>query len=192
MALVEILTEQQRKKRGWKRVFNLLLVASFLIVGVYLYVIEQHYQVNKWHAWVDNSGEQFTQQYSVILGDTLASKESSRLVPIINNIALQPGVIEVVLFSPDGQAINNDSWLTSQHLLYNHRESSPQIYVEELWADEQLQGYLRVTLNRQHLIRELMPVVQASYRPFIIAGVLLLLLGMLTGRRIALWHYKNR
>ncbi|BDX07209.1 hypothetical protein [Planctobacterium marinum] len=192
MALVEILTEQQRKKRGWKRVFNLLLVASLLIVGVYLYVVEQHYQISKWHTWVDNRGQQFTAQYSTILGDALAKQGTARLEPIISNISQQPGVIEVVLFSPDGLAINNDTWLTSQHLLYNHRDSSPQIYVEELWANEQLQGYLRITLNRQHLIQALMPVVQASYRPFIIAGVLLLILGMLAGRRFALWHYKNR
>lgn len=191
MALVEILTEQQRKKRGWKRVFNLILAAAFITVGLYLYVVEQHYQIGKWHNWVDKTGEQVTSQYSALLGNALAEENQSLLTQIINNITQQAGVIEVALFSPDGQAMHNEQWLSSQHLLYTHRDTSAQIYVQELWSNEQLQGYLRVTLNRQHLIQQLMPVVQASYRPFFIAGLLLLVLGILLGRRLALWWHKH-
>lgn len=192
MALVEILTEQQRKKRVWKRVFNLLLAISIIFVGFYLYVVEQQYQTDKWHAWVNNEGQQLTSQYNSMLASAVADKDEQLISQILHNIGLQPAVIEVVLFSADGQPMNTEQWLPGQHLLLQNREKWPQIYVQELWSENTLIGYLRVALNRQQLLTDLVPVIQATYRPFVLAGILLLILGVIIGRKFTLWQYKNR
>lgn len=192
MALVEILTEQQRKKRVWKRVFNLLLAISIIVVGFYLYVVEQQYQTSKWHTWVNNEGQQLTSQYNSLLATAIAEKDEQLINQVLHNIGLQPSVIEVVLFSTDGQPMNTEQWLPGQHLLYQNRENWPQIYVQELWSENTLVGYLRVALNRQQLLTDLVPVVQATYRPFVFAGILLLILGVIIGRKFTLWQYKNR
>lgn len=191
MPLVEILSEQQRKKRVWKRVFNLLIAVSLLLVGFYLYVVERNYQTEKWHDWVHITGERLLNQYTELLSVAINDKDNEAITTLLNSIASQPGIIEVVLFAPDGQAVFNEQWQPAQRLLYDNQALSPQIYIADLVVNNKPQGFLRITLSRKTLMEQLLPVIQANYRPFGFAATLLLIIGFIVGRKFTLWRNRN-
>ena len=188
MPLTEILSEDQKRRRAWKRVQYLL---AFLFLMVIALVAAREYQsgyMATHQSWIQNYGEKLINNYEPVLVDSLRENNVDKIDLLLDTLRNQPVVIETALFDASGNQLSNQTAVPSTQLLAHYASSSPQLFVRELAADNVPLGYLRVTLDREFLLKQNHPISENKWQLVGLLSALCLVVGLLLGIRFARWR----
>ena len=188
MPLTEILSEDQKRRRVWKRIQYL---AAFLFLMVVALVIAREYQsgyMTSHQNWIQNYGEKLFNNYEPILVAHLQENNVEKINLLLDTLREQPVVIETVLFDASGNQLSSQPVVPSTQLLVHYASGAPQLFIRELIADNVHLGYLRMTLDREFLLKQNHPISQSNPQLLGILSALSLILGFLLGIRFARWR----
>lgn len=208
MPITELLSEHQKRKRVWRRVQYLVFFVVFFIIALALSFEYRSGQMDNHQDWIENYGEKLIDNYEPLLVQLLKEKSVDKenldtTVSIaMDTLRNQPVVIEASLFDSEGQPVLKQVDVPAAQLLSHYSSSSPQIFIRELFfkkmndagshASENYQplGYLRITLDREFIIKQNAEISESKSYLMALLGVVALLSGMAIGGRFTKWRFK--
>lgn len=195
MPINEILSQDQKQKRVWKRIQYLVFISVLLIVA-FLFSLEfRHGDMAKHQDWLQQYSEKLIDHYEPVILSSLQTKDNELLDLTLTNLNQQSEVIDAILFDVSGRQISNQLFIPATQLLIHYSASSPQIFVRELRAKDTQLGYLRVTIDRELLLKQNVSISQTKWHLLLTFSVVSLFVGAFIGYKIASYKqtlYKAR
>lgn len=196
MPITEILSEDQRRKRVWRRVHYLLVFSLSLVVAIALTIEFRSGNMNTYQRWIENYGEKLIDNYEPMLIQALETNNETAIALAIETLRLQPVVIEASLFDALGAPLSKQVEVPSAQLLNHYRSSSPQQFVRELLLsnkeDSSIEhlGFLRITLDRQFILKQNAEISDTKWHITLIVSLITLIAGIAIGKRFTKWRLK--
>jgi len=185
MPIGEILSEQQRQQRVWRRIKYLLLITLFAVLVIYLIVAWRSDFQTRHQSWIDTYGQQILNQQEKLLALSLIQKQhAEQTEAILAVLREQEVVIDATLYDAKGQQLSQLQAQTSQQLLHHYSSSAPQILLREIWHEKQLLGYLRLVIDRQFILKQNDKISSTEWFWLLVTALLASIFGILLGMRV--------
>ena len=144
--------QQASRYSIFKRLANLILIVVGSIICINLWLVNSEQSLN-WHNKQANQlGDSLSALTGKILISSMLANDSEKLSQQLGFIAADPHVAGVTLFDNKGRMLAANNSATSVVATYKLHTLSPLIFVENIYHNQQVIGYLSITLNEQEVM----------------------------------------
>lgn len=136
----------------FKRLANLILIVIGSIICINLWLINSEHSLN-WHNKQANQlGDSVSALTGKILISSMLENDSEKLSQQLGFIAADPHVADVTLFDNKGRMLAANNSATSVVATYQLNSISPLVFVENIYHNQQVIGYLSITLDETEVM----------------------------------------
>jgi uncharacterized membrane protein affecting hemolysin expression len=100
-------------------------------------------------------------------------------------------VIDASLFDASGRQISNQNLVPAALILAHYSSSSPQLFMRELRSNQMLLGYLRVTLDREFLLKQNASISENKWHLVALLSLVSMVIGLSIGVRFTRWRMRH-